>query len=1136
MTTSLLSGLLLNSFISVSFIFVAAVLVSGQCQSHQQELLLGLKNTLNFSLSVKSKNWNQGTDCCSWGGITCDGSGRVVGLDLSNQSISGAMNGLNNLFNLRHLQLLNLAYNRLSFSFPSEFHQFSNLSYLNLSNAGFKGQIPHEISRLTSLVTLDLSVNSLLTLRPLKLENPNLKMLVQNLTMLRSLHLDGVRISARGNEWCKGLSPLTNLEVLSLSNCNLSGPIEDSLQNLKNLSVIHLDGNNLSAVVPEFLARLSNLTFLRLSSCGLHGPFPSEIFQVRALHSLDISDNEKLHGSLPEFNHVGSLRNLVLSRTKFSGSLPESIGNLVNLTKLDLSYCNFTGAIPSSISDLHRLVYLDLSFNNFTGGVTHFDLSKNLAYVDLSYNKLTGKIESFKWDGLQNLTHIDLSHNSFSGSIPSSLVALPLLKMVLLSNNGFGGEVPGFPKGRQSFLDTLDLSYNRLQGCIPAYVFELSRLNVLLLSSNKFNGTIWLGEIQKLVNLTQLDLSHNNLSVNATGSYSTVSSFPKFSRLKLASCKLKVFPDLKDQSRLQFLDLSENQISGEVPNWIWNVSHELQHLNLSFNQLDGLQKPYQMPSLSVLDMHSNKLSGNIPTLPTSASYLDYSRNSFASSLPNNIGNYLSYTMFFSLSSNVVTGAIPKSICGASYLQVLDLSNNNLTGEIPKCLFGRKVNLGVLNLRGNNLSGKIPDAFPSNCSIQTLDVNGNVLRGKIPKSLANCKSLEVLNLGNNHINDIFPCHLKSITSLRILVLRSNEFHGKIGCPANKVPWPKLQIVDISSNSFNGTLPSKCLKTWEAMTADSDEARLNVGHLQFGVLQLSGLYYQDGITVTNKGLTMEFVKILTLFTSIDLSCNKFEGPIPDVIGDFKALYVLNLSHNALTGKIPPSLGNLNQLESLDLSSNNLNGSIPQQLVNLTFLAVLDFSYNQLAGSIPGGKQFATFSNDSYEGNVGLCGIPLTKKCNDANHGLDSRPDAAEKTQNDEFDWQFIFIGVGVGVGAAVFVAPLMFWKTESEWIDDNVDKFLAEMLPKMGLVYTPPDYAKVDADENLEDDKKEHDDDDDDDDSEESDETTEEFRGRYCVFCSKLDKTRKKAVHDLSCICHDSPSLSPSSSTSSTFSPN
>ena len=32
----------------------------------------------------------------------------------------------------------------------------------------------------------------------------------------------------------------------------------------------------------------------------------------------------------------------------------------------------------------------------------------------------------------------------------------------------------------------------------------------------------------------------------------------------------------------------------------------------------------------------------------------------------------------------------------------------------------------------------------------------------------------------------------------------------------------------------------------------------------------------------------------------------------------------------------------------------------------------------GEIPQGKQFDSFLNDSYEGNLGLCGVPLSVKC--------------------------------------------------------------------------------------------------------------------------------------------------------------
>ncbi|KAK8561634.1 hypothetical protein V6N12_048698 [Hibiscus sabdariffa] len=91
-----------------AFFSMAALSVSGQCQSDQQQLLLGFKNSLNFSLYEKLVKWNQGTDCCSWDGITCDTSGRVIGLDLSYQSISGEINNSNSLFRLQHLQTLSL--------------------------------------------------------------------------------------------------------------------------------------------------------------------------------------------------------------------------------------------------------------------------------------------------------------------------------------------------------------------------------------------------------------------------------------------------------------------------------------------------------------------------------------------------------------------------------------------------------------------------------------------------------------------------------------------------------------------------------------------------------------------------------------------------------------------------------------------------------------------------------------------------------------------------------------------------------------------------------------------------------------------------------------------------------------------
>ncbi|KAJ9160230.1 hypothetical protein P3X46_025651 [Hevea brasiliensis] len=136
------------------------------------------------------------------------------------------------------------------------------------------------------------------------------------------------------------------------------------------------------------------------------------------------------------------------------------------------------------------------------------------------------------------------------------------------------------------------------------------------------------------------------------------------------------------------------------------------------------------------------------------------------------------------------------------------------------------------------------------------------------------------------------------------------------------------------------------------------------------------YDYSVSLTLKGLEIEFVKIQRLFTTINLSCNKFTGKIPRLIGKLKSLKQLNLSHNQLTGNIQQSLGNLSNLESLNLSSNLLVGRIPMQLVDLTFIQVFWVSHNQLEVPIPEGNQFKTFDKSSYEGKLGNLWISTRK----------------------------------------------------------------------------------------------------------------------------------------------------------------
>ncbi|XP_010418682.1 PREDICTED: receptor-like protein 12 [Camelina sativa] len=199
--------------------------------------------------------------------------------------------------------------------------------------------------------------------------------------------------------------------------------------------------------------------------------------------------------------------------------------------------------------------------------------------------------------------------------------------------------------------------------------------------------------------------------------------------------------------------------------------------------------------------------------------------------------------------------------------------------------------------------------------------------------------------------------------------------------------------------------------------------------YGSIGSSGII--DHIDLQYKGLHMEQANVLTSYTTIDLSGNLLEGHIPEYIGLLKALIALNLSNNAFTGHIPLSVANLKEIESLDLSRNQLSGTIPNGLASLSFLAYINVSHNQLKGEIPQGTQITGQPKSSFEGNAGLCGIPLEETCFGSNTPPTQQPKEENEEEEHVLSWKAVAIGYGPGLLVGLAIAQLIA-SYKPEWL--------------------------------------------------------------------------------------------------------
>ena len=656
----------------------------------------------------RNDNWLSTEPLGDWYGVFVDEEGRVVGLDLAFNDLSGPIPlELGILGKLRGLALNE---NALLGSIPARLGDLANLQRLDLRYNRLTGPLPPALANIETLLLLRVS-NNLLT-------GSVARVFLQS--ALREFHFrENAGLCAPGKmefiAWAEAIlerqtgpsyppyeGPFCNgSDVLVLESLyeRTGGEKWTSSDGWRNM--VRFAWGHVTAALDQRLGvttdSLGRVKALRLSQNNLSGRLPPDLWRLARMTELLIDGND-LRGPIPTSLTAVPLRTFHYADTGLCAPP-------------DASFRDWLTAIPS-----HEGTGAECGLGDYRAPlVALFEATDGANWVR-NDGWLTETPLS-EWHGVTvdeagRIVGLELDDNGLAGQVPADLGSLSHLSRLSLGGNDLDGRIPS-ELGDLTLLTRLALSNNGLTGLVPTTFGGLTSLRELILEENDLTG--YPREIGSLSSLEILDLSGN--------------------RMRHGVFTPMIWPELGELANLRVLDLSDNRMLTPIPRELGKVSR-LEVLNLSGNDLKNPIPPElgRLSSLRVLDLgHARDGMG-----------IDYR---LSGSVPPELAN-LTQLQVLNLSHHRFD-AFPSELGDLGSLEVLALGGNRFE-RVPEAI-RRLRNLRELSLQSNVLAGSLPTSLGEVTSLERLDVSHNgMLSGPLPYSFTMLSRLTDLRVSHTQL--------------------------------------------------------------------------------------------------------------------------------------------------------------------------------------------------------------------------------------------------------------------------------------------------------------------------------------------------------------------------------------------------